>query len=138
MSKERLEEIKEEYAYSHNAEEFYGYHESREEAIIEGSEYADDDQNYIYTGKIISPELGIDVDWTLERLSELAYDMSGGFSSDYGFLDGITKEEIAELETGLNIVLIDWLEKHRLVNFYTVSEVSMHRISDYLEGNSDE
>lgn len=128
MSKERLEETKEEYAYSHNAEEFYGYYESREDAIDEGAEYTEDDQDYIYTGRIVKPDLSLDVDWNLERLSELAYDLSGGASRDYGFLDGVTDDETKELETRLNNVLREWLDKHHIVNFYTVDKVAKHKI----------
>lgn len=117
-----------EYAYSHNAEEFYAYHESRDEAIREGSEYAEEDQYYIYTGRIVNPNLSIDVDWILERLGDLAYDLTGGASSDYGFLDGVTAEEEKELEIKLNKVLKEWLDKYHMVNFYTVDKISRHEI----------
>ncbi len=125
-----MNKLKKEYAYSHNAEEFYGYYRSREEAIREGSEYADENQKHIYTGEIIEPKLCLDADWNLERVSELAFELSGGASRDYGFLDSVTNDELKELENGLNKIFNEWLNKYHKVNFFTVGSVSIHKFRE--------
>lgn len=88
--------------------------DSREEAIEEGIKYAKEDGLKSFRiGKVIPCGIPcIDIDWVLERAEEQLYDEVGESSEIY--LDGVTKEQIQELDEQLNGIFYQWHRKHKL------------------------
>lgn len=88
--------------------------DTREEAIQKGMKYAKKENLKSFRiGKIIPCGVpNIDIDWVLERAEEQLYDEVGESSEIY--LDGVTKEQIEELDEQLNEVFYQWHKKHKL------------------------
>lgn len=95
--------------------------DSREEAIQEGMKCAKDDGLKSFRiGRVIPCGIpNIDTDWLLEKAQEELYDEVGESSEVY--LDGVSKEQIEELDEQLNEVFYQWHKKHKLEpDCYTV------------------
>lgn len=94
---------------------------SREEAVREGLKYAKKDSLKSFRiGRVIPCGIpNIDTDWLLEKAQEELYDEVGESSEVY--LDGVSKEQIEELDEQLNEVFYQWHKKHKLEpDCYTV------------------
>lgn len=110
------------WCYSLNGDEYEGFYDSKEDAIEAGNEAAcDADLNTFWVGKAEKTFVpSVDVDYLLERLYDRATEEGGEHAESY--LNGVTKEQEAELEEKMNEVLNEWLNKHgQEVNFYSVT-----------------
>jgi len=87
---------------------------SREESIEEGMKYAKEDGLKSFRiGKAIPCSIpNIDIDLVLERAREQLYDEVGEPAEVY--LDGVTKEQIKELDEQLYEVFYQWNKKYKL------------------------
>lgn len=76
-----------------------------------------------YTGTPVSPNPSefFDANKLLEQVEEIAFDEYGDCTEGFG---DVTKEQLAELEK----LVGDWLDKNLVANFYTVKDVSAHKI----------
>lgn len=61
-------------------------------------------------------------DWLIEQMAETAHGQAGEFAE--GYLLDVTSEQTAELQSGLNSLVENWLNAHQLQpTFYTVENV---------------
>jgi hypothetical protein len=113
------------FAWSFDEEHYHGEEASREAALAAAMEEADDREG-CWTGRIVP----IPVETLLpsgyrivEEMAEAAYDEHG--IDDW--LDDVTKEQEAELETAVRGVAKAWLEKHKnWPRFWTVEDTKEH------------
>lgn len=84
---------------------------SREEAIKKGIKYAKKDGLKSFRiGRTIPCKIpDINTDWLLERAQKQLYDEAGELADAY--LNGVTREEIKELDEQLNEVFYQWHKK---------------------------
>lgn len=86
------------------------------------------DHSLIWTGVQVRPdsrEWLPDARHIIERMQERAWDDHGEFSET--FLDGLTKEQEAELTKAVGDAIDTWIGKHGLhPTFFTVTNIKEH------------
>lgn len=112
------------YAWSDDAEGYYGDYESREAAAAAG--FAESDSDKIYTAVHVAP-MQPEFAWTAEDwLEQVA--MQEDYSIDAAERwDRSTGEQRTELESLVRFVLGGWLDKHGLrPKFFLVDDIEDH------------
>lgn len=108
---EEQEKIKPKYYWEFDdcQEVWYNSCDSIEECIQEAKYESDEETDCVFIGVLDKPyKPVIDAESVIDRLIEDAYEECGE-SSD-GWLDGVSKEQIQELESALNGSLLKWLK----------------------------
>lgn len=121
------------YSYSTDGEQFYGSHDTKEEAIEEGSADSIDGED-IYIGEAVEKTIGAyftdsHVDSLLESIAEIAGEECG--EATEGWLYKLPKEELNNLKGQIQAVLEEWATQSGYQpNFYHVENVEQVKCLD--------
>lgn len=113
--------------YSLNNEEyrFGSVHDAIDDAVSDG-QVQQGDLVTVYEGEPVPATVKIRSCWLIEQMQEQVYEECGEFGE--GFLEDVTSEQEAELQTGLDSLIENWLDAHNLhPTCYTVTNISEHK-----------
>lgn len=117
--------MKEQYSYSIDGENYSGFFDSREEAMLEA--FASfEDYDIIFTGRNFTPSRHVCADSVIEQVAVRTTEEAGDWAD--GYLCRVSKEATEELEQALQKVWDDWEAKHGFdPDWYNVTDVQEHR-----------
>jgi hypothetical protein len=117
--------MKEHYSFSIDGENYSGFYDSREEAILDA--FASfEDREIIHTGRNVVPDRRVCADSVIEQVALHTTEESGDWSD--GYLCGVSKEATQELEEELQKVWDKWEKKHQLEpTWYNVTDAQEHQ-----------
>lgn len=122
-----------EYGYSWNGEEFWGEEASREDAaavaIEDGGLSPGDRFDTCRFVKKSIADVVPDAESLLERMQDRVCDEIGEGGCDW--LCGLTREDIADLQTTVRTVIVDWANRANLDTGYARAvDIKMHRVRE--------
>lgn len=112
-----------EYAYSFNEEDYTGRLPSIEAAIAEAQE-CNEEASECWIGEVVPFEVTADHigGEVCDRLQEIADDECGEFAEDWIDLSAEQKKELGQM-------IVDFIDKHSPVHFFTVKNVVRHSLT---------